>query len=615
VKELSWKVFGLDPVGMTASVAVRGAGPWQALGSGLPPLGSLQWDTQGLADGSYDLRIQFFDAGAQLLAERTRRVLVLNSPGVTWHAGALSGVQTWPTGTVHVLDGAVVIGSGAQVTVQPGAVVKAAADGGLWVANAGVLHALGNPGSPIVFTSLADDTAGGDTNANSGQTQPVSGDWLGISAIGTGLADLNQYAEVRYARAEHAGTLTGNATWSKRLLHIVNGDVTVPNGVTLTLEPGAIVKLGTHLGITVQAGGHLVAEGTIADPIRLTSLADDAVAGDTNRDGSATAPAEGDWRWIYFDGGTGSFNHALLSYGGGTASGNWDQTGVLRTNGNASLTIDNTIIRQPFFDGVLALGGPVTVRNSVVTGADRGICASSGTVKVINSTVDDNRIGLLVHGGSLDVANTIVSHSLEAGILHDYGADALTIRYSDVWNPGAANYSGTADRTGTNGNLAADPKLAAPAAGDCRPSFGSPAVDAADGSVASATDLRGATRYDDPYTANTGTPVTSGAYADMGAYEFVLSTAAKVDLAVTTAHGTPAAQQATVTWTVTNQSGETAVGPWSDAIYLSTSAVLDGSARLLGQAVHEGILEAGASYDASLTQALPRCPTAAIISW
>ena len=159
---------------------------------------------------------------------------------------------------------------------------------------------------------------------------------------------------MRYAQVQHFGPLGGNAVWSKSFLHVVTGDVTVPNGATLTVEPGAIVKFGAHLGITIQAGGQFVARGTVGEPIQFTSLANNTAGGDTNRDGNATAPAAGDWRWIYFDGGTGSFDHAVISYGGGTSSGNWDQTGVLRTNGSAALTIDNTLIRQPFFDGVLA---------------------------------------------------------------------------------------------------------------------------------------------------------------------------------------------------------------------------------------------------------------------
>ena len=144
VSTLAWQVFGRDQTGLTASVAVRGAGDWQSLGSGLPPTGSLAWNTQALADGSYDLRVQFYDAGQQLLAERIRRVLVLNSPGVTWHAGATGASETWAAGTVHVLADRVIVPNGAQVTVQPGAVVKAAANAGVQIAPGGSLHALGS---------------------------------------------------------------------------------------------------------------------------------------------------------------------------------------------------------------------------------------------------------------------------------------------------------------------------------------------------------------------------------------------------------------------------------------------------------------------------------------
>ena len=141
-------MFGREQTGLTASVAVRGGGDWQSLGSGLPPTGSLAWNTVALANGNYDLRVQFYAAGPQLLAERSRRVLVLNSPGVTWHAGATGPSETWAAGTVHVLADRVIVANGAQVTVQPGAVVKAAANAGVQVAPGGSLHALGGSGSP-----------------------------------------------------------------------------------------------------------------------------------------------------------------------------------------------------------------------------------------------------------------------------------------------------------------------------------------------------------------------------------------------------------------------------------------------------------------------------------
>lgn len=107
-------------------------------------------------------------------------------------------------------------------------------------------------------------------------------------------------------------------------------------------------------------------------------------------------------------------------------------------------------MEDSFYDGILAWGGPVRAANSVFVRIDRAICAHPGSVvEVVNCTVDDNRVGLLIHGGEMRTTNTIVANSVSAGILHDYGPDALSAAYSDVWNPKAAlgNYSGRAKQT------------------------------------------------------------------------------------------------------------------------------------------------------------------------
>ncbi|MEJ5198075.1 MAG: right-handed parallel beta-helix repeat-containing protein [Anaerolineae bacterium] len=588
IEPLTWNGLGLNPADYTAEIRAFHNGHAYEIGSRLPVNGLRHWDTTGVLDGRYELRVTFRDAAYRVVGEATRNVLINNS--VTWHSGRINADETWPAGRVHVVEGEVTVASGVTLTIAAGAVVKFTPGTSVVIESGAVLTAPATVGNSIVLTSLADDTAGGDTNLDGSDTIPLPGDWAGIIVRGTGQANLTKYVDLRYVLATHTGTLAGSETWNGTFVHHITGDVVVPNGATLTIEPGAVVKFDWKKSLTVQPGGYLITQGTVAQPVVFTSSRDDSVGGDTNRDGDTTSPAAGDWRWIYLDSAVASIDHAVIAYGGGTSSGNWDQTGVLRTNGSTSLTVANSVVRNAFFDGILAWGGPVTVTNSLVIGADRGICAHPGsTVNVINSTVDDNRVGLLLHGGTLNVVNTLATYNLQHGFLHDYGAPNWTIRYSDFWNPGATNYGGIADQTGLNGNVSADPGYKDRAGGDYRLRYLSPAIDAADGTLAPATDFMGAPRYDDPRTANTGIPAPGGAYADMGAFEFVEGAGSNVDLVVTQVQGPLAAtagENVSVTWTVANigpkpLSGRgmmatgydpnLAVGPWHDTIYLERS--------------------------------------------
>lgn len=84
--------------------------------------------------------------------------------------------------------------------------------------------------------------------------------------------------------------ITTNTTWETGKTYILGGRIAVVDGVTLTIEPGVIVKgqAGTGANATallVARGGKLMAEGTAALPIIFTSVADeltpeDIAAGD-----------------------------------------------------------------------------------------------------------------------------------------------------------------------------------------------------------------------------------------------------------------------------------------------------------------------------------------------
>ncbi len=262
----------------------------------------------------------------------------------------------------------------------------------------------------------------------------------------------------------------------------------------------------------------------------------------------------------------------ILRYGGGPANGSWSSSASLRTGGSSAVTLSNCRVEEGFFDGILAQGGVLNVANCVVTGHDRGLVSwlSGATVNVVNSTFDDNRKGLLSHGGVLNLTNSIVSHSFEVCMERDIDPPP-TVRYSDLWCPDSLNIRGFTDPVGGNGNISADPRFKNQDLADYRLRFGSPAVDAADGAAAPATDNMGAPRYDDPRTGNTGTPTSGGAYADMGAFELVESAPADIDLVVSQVSGpqtATAGEKVTLQWTVVNSGTAAARGPWHDGVSL-----------------------------------------------
>ncbi len=560
---IGWFALGIDP---SASVQAT----LSAAGATVANLAANVWgattlNTAAFQDGNYALSLVFRDASGTQIGQIAQGELINNS--VIWHGGLVAANETWAAGTVHVIEQSVVIPAGVTVTIEPGAIVKFAKATGITIQSGGVLNALATADAHIVLTSLADDTAGGDTNLDGNNSKPEPGDWAGIAVTG-GQFNQTSYVEMRYNSQPHGGVLAASETWLGTMVHLVNSDVTVPTGVTLTIEPGAVVKFTPGTGLTVAAGGSVNAPGTVALPITFTSLNDDSVGGDSNGDGGATSPAAGDWNSISVSG-QATLDHVAIRYGGG---GNAVTSGLIASEGGSSVSISDSELSDGFYHGVRA-GGLVTIQNCVITGCDRGVKAE-GSAQVVNCTLDNNRLGLVVHCGSLSVANTIVANSLEAGVEWDCGTLA-SIRYCDVWGPPSTNYSnyrGLADPTGQNGNLSADPKFVNADRSNYRLAYRSPCIDAADTTVASSADFMGALRYDDPRTlVKTGLPDTNGVYADVGAFEFVETAPANVDLVVSSIQGPVAVQagdEVTIQWTDGNVGSGAATGPWQDTISL-----------------------------------------------
>ncbi len=173
-----------------------------------------------------------------------------------------------------------------------------------------------------------------------------------------------------------SGQIQTSTTWDDPgyPIALIGGfDVTVNAGKTLTLGPGLILKAeSTTSDITVW--GTLDAVGEPGDPVTITSLADDSVGGDTNGDGSASAPAPGSWGGITtgqqccgFVGG-GSLDRVHISYGG---------------SGNRGLV-----------DAYCPCTTPLTIRHSRLTKGTYGLVVrgnvSTGAPTIEWNTIADN---------------------------------------------------------------------------------------------------------------------------------------------------------------------------------------------------------------------------------
>lgn len=95
-----------------------------------------------------------------------------------------------------------------------------------------------------------------------------------------------------------SGTISQDTTWTvEDSPYIVMDSIIVDKGVTLTIEPGTVIKFAdqTWDESPFQVEATLKAEGTPAQKIYFTSFKDDSIGGDTNGDGGASSPAAGDW--------------------------------------------------------------------------------------------------------------------------------------------------------------------------------------------------------------------------------------------------------------------------------------------------------------------------------
>jgi uncharacterized repeat protein (TIGR01451 family) len=128
--------------------------------------------------------------------------------------GSITGTVTWSgdPGFAFQWDrNDIVINAGSQLTLAPGTVFKAH-DAWADIMVYGTLKAIGTPEEPIYFTSLLDDSAGGDTNGDGNVSQPNRGQWCSLRFMAASSASVLQNVVTSYGGGD--ASCTGANVWA-----------------------------------------------------------------------------------------------------------------------------------------------------------------------------------------------------------------------------------------------------------------------------------------------------------------------------------------------------------------------------------------------------------------
>ncbi len=254
------------------------------------------------------------------------------------------------------------------------------------------------------------------------------------------------YVDVDETLLHAWGEIFGNETWSDTV--VITGDVTVPRGASLTIEPGTTVVFSKNRDDMISGTdtsrceliieGILVADGEPGNEIVFTS--------------DAGAPGLRDWHGIRFV----NPEHALCLMD--HCDIQWTHTGI--TLETASPVISNCRISNFYHKGIAGSAASVDlyiqnneISNTDVTVAAEGIAltaASSALMTLDGNHVYDNcSTGIYItHGSSSAAAQLLLANNL----CHDNDNHGIHIYYADNSSNLTASLQGnTVHNNGGNG--------------------------------------------------------------------------------------------------------------------------------------------------------------------
>jgi len=234
--------------------------------------------------------------------------------------------------------------------------------------------------------------------------------------------------------------ITANTTWPlSGSPYIVQHDITVVAGATLTIEPGVIVKLNFTGNSSIEAGifvyGAIKAEGTSADKIYFTSLEDDSIGGDTNGNGSVAIQTwsanygRGYWFGIDISSPAAqSFKNIVFKY----------SSAGIRFSNNSSGTVDGMEANFNLHDLVLGSGSSVSVANMISDASEASLTVNAAHLTLTDSEIKNSPVSntsglLVVTGSTVNLQNVKIHNYYTAGI-DDQGGSDFTISNSRIYD-------------------------------------------------------------------------------------------------------------------------------------------------------------------------------------
>ena len=165
-------------------------------------------------------------------------------------SGSIDTDTTWTeAGSPYIIIGQTTVVAGRTLTISAGVVVKSSGQG---LRIDGRLIADGTAAQPIVFTSIKDDSFGGDTNGDGGATRPARGDWSNLWFSSTSVNNVLDYVMIRYGGGSGSNSLvveTSSLALSNSTVE-ESGNDGISFGASPTITGSVIRNNNTH-GIKV----------------------------------------------------------------------------------------------------------------------------------------------------------------------------------------------------------------------------------------------------------------------------------------------------------------------------------------------------------------------------